>query len=241
MTKRILLTTTPALSLTALLLAGCATSNDHGSSSGGSTSGAVQSHYRSTDRRNVDIGNNWNADSGRAFKEPHMDKCWIADGFNFKGYDVLYIAPTASTATMHDDEKAPHETSKQALPQQLRNFIQANGPFPRVVLQESEIKPGEKVARMENTIVQYAKGGGAARYWAGIYGAGQPILKVQGRLTDAGKPLFTYEATRSGTSGGARMFGAFMKDEDIQIQDIQSMALDISDFMGAVSGKYEVR
>jgi hypothetical protein len=234
------LSSTSAFASTLLLFAGCATSDNHEASSATGPA-AVQTHYRSTDNRNLDIGNNWSADSGQSFKNPHMNNCWIANGFNFKGYDVLYIAPAASTATMHEDEKAPHETAKQALPRQLQTFIQANGPFPRIVLQESDIKPGEKVARLDNTIVQYAKGGGAARYWAGIYGAGQPILKVQGKMTDGGKAVFTYEATRSGVSGGARMFGAFMKDEDIQIQDIQSMALDISDFMGAISGRYQVR
>ena len=35
------------------------------------------------------------------------------------------------------------------------------------------------------------------------------------------------------------MTGAFMKDEDIQIEDIRSMTLDLSDFMAAIAGKYE--
>ena len=106
-------------------------------------------------------------------------------------------------------------------------------------MQESEIKPGAKVLRLENTITEYSKGGGAARYFAGLYGAGQPMLKVQGKMTDGDKTLFNFEARRSGVSGGARMTGAFMKDEDIQIEDIRSMTLDLSDFMAAIAGKYE--
>jgi len=57
-------------------------------------------------------------------------------------------------------------------------------------------------------------------------------------MSEGDKPMFRYEARRSGTSGGARMGGAFMKDEDIQIEDIHSMALDLSDFMAAVAKKY---
>jgi len=45
-------------------------------------------------------------------------------------------------------------------------------------------------------------------------------------MTGADKPLFTFEARRSGVSAGARMSGVFMKDEDIQMEDIRSMVLD---------------
>jgi hypothetical protein len=37
---------------------------------------------------------------------------------------------------------------------------------------------------------------------------------------------------RSGTSAGSRMGGVFMKDEDIQSEDIRSMVLDLTDFYG---------
>jgi hypothetical protein len=120
-------------------------------------------------------------------------------------------------------------------------MVQAKGIFQNVVYQESDIKPGSKVLRLDNTILEYAKGGGAARYFVGLYGGGQPVLRVEGKLTDGNKTMFSYEARRSGTSAGARMVGAFMKDEDIQIQDIRSMAIDLSDFMAALAGKYQAR
>ena len=34
------------------------------------------------------------------------------------------------------------------------------------------------------------------------------------------------------------MTGVFMKDEDIQIQDIHSMVLDLADFMSVTAGKF---
>jgi hypothetical protein len=34
------------------------------------------------------------------------------------------------------------------------------------------------------------------------------------------------------------MGGAFMKDEDIQSEDIRSLVLDLTDFMAALAGKY---
>ena len=60
-------------------------------------------------------------------------------------------------------------------------------------------------------------------------------------MTDGDKTIFTFQARRSGVSAGARMTGAFMKDEDIQIQDIQSMTLDLTDFMAAIAGKYQAK
>jgi hypothetical protein len=107
-----------------------------------------------------------------------------------------------------------------------------------VVTKESEIKPDAKSLKIENTIIEFTKGGGAARYFVGLYGGGQPVLRVQGKMTAGDQTLFTFEARRSGVSGGARVGGAFMKDEDIQGEDVRSMVLDLTDFMAAMAGKY---
>ena len=162
------------------------------------------------------------------------------DGFKFTAYDTLYIAPTLSTAKLHNnEEQQPHELAKQNLQLELQRLLAQRGIWPAVAMSESEIKPGGRVLKMENTIIEYAKGGGAARYFAGLYGAGQPVLRVQGKMTDGEKNVFVYEARRSGVSAGARMTGAFMKDTDIQTEDIRSMTLDLADFMSAVSGKFQ--
>src|SRR5262249_55380927 len=113
--------------------------------------------------------------------------------------------------------------------------------FPAVITSESQIKSGAKVLKLENTITEFSKGGGAARYWAGLYGAGQPVLRVVGKMTDNGKPVFTFEARRSGASAAGRLGGGYMRDEDVQIEDIRSMALDLSDFIAAVGGKYAAK
>jgi hypothetical protein len=52
----------------------------------------------------------------------------------------------------------------------------------------------------DNTIVEYEKGGGGARFFAGIYGAGHPVIKVRGQLSDDGRPLCVDEARRTGVS-----------------------------------------
>jgi hypothetical protein len=236
-------TTLCTLGLTALAVAftGCeTTSPQEGSSTSAAPAGG--SHfpvrYQGTDNRTISIGKSTAADNGWTFKEPHMDKCWLADGFTFNGYDTLYIAPTLSTAKFQADEANPHELTKQNLPIELKRELDARGVFSRIVLSESEIPAGAHVLKLENTIVEYSKGGGAARYWVGLYGGGQPAFRVQGKITSADKTVFTYEARRSGVSGNARLGGAFMKDEDIQIEDVRSLALDFGDFVAAVAGKY---
>jgi hypothetical protein len=215
------------------LAAGCASTDTAGA-------GHFASKFRATDGRVIEIGKRSPAEGGWSFQDPHLDKCWISSNFDFAGYDTLYIAPTLSTAKLHGpDEVDPHELAKKNLVEELKRSIDSTHLFPNVVTAESDIKPGARVLKLENTIVNYAKGGGAARYFAGLYGAGQPVLVVRGQATEADKTIFTFQATRSGVSGSARMFGGFRSDVDIQREDIQSMTLDLSDFVAAIGAKYQ--
>jgi len=232
--------------LAALAVAvGCATGDKPSSSESDKSAGSAQSgsspagsKFTATDGRVISIGSSRESEGGRSFKEPHMDKCWVADGFNFKGYDFIYVAPVTSTAKVHDDEVPIQKIAQDNLQAELKRMFEDKGFAGRVVTDESSLRPGARVLHLNNTIVAYAKGGGAARYFAGLYGAGQPKLRVEGVMTDADKTVFSYTMQRSGVSAGARMGGAAMKDEDIQTQDIHSLVLDLGDFMSAISGKY---
>jgi len=209
-----------------------------------STTGANPNHfpfkYLATDGRTIEIGPRTAMESGWNFKEPHLDKCWIRSDFDFNGYDTLYIAPTLSSAKLHGpEEESPHELAKENLVIELTRSLRPKKMFTNIVTHESDFKPGTKVLKLEITIVEYAKGGGAARYWAGLYGAGQPRLVVEGKITDGDKILCSFKARRSGVSMGARLSGAFMKDEDIQLDDIRSLVLDFTDFSMAIAGKYQ--
>jgi hypothetical protein len=229
-----------------VVMSGCATTDNKSSASGGTSAPAGSSsapsgsmNYKATDGRNITIGTCKASNGGRSFKEPHMDKCWVADGFDFKGYDIFYIAPVTSTVKVHDDEVAVQKIAEDNLQMILRRMIMEQGFFGKVVTEEPAMKPGAKVLKLTNTIVDYGKGGGAARYFVGIYGGGQPHLRVEGVLTDGDRTVFTYTMRRSGVSAGARLSGVTMRDEDIQTQDINSLVLVLTDFMAAISGKYQ--
>lgn len=220
--------------LAALLVAGCASSSGSKQAAGDSQ----PTKFKASDGRTIEIGKATPLNGGRSFQNPHLEKCWIADGFTFAGYDTLFIAPVASTAEVKDDEKERLQLATRQITAKLVQFLSSQAIFPNIVTSESEIKPGARFLKLENSIIDYSKGSRAARFWAGLYGAGQPMLRVQGTITDGEKPLFAYEARRSGTSAGARLVGEFKSGDDIQDEDVHSMMLDLSDFMAAISGKY---
>lgn len=164
-------------------------------------------------------------------EDQDLQKVWLADGFDFEGYDVLYIADTKFQATKRDNEVEIRHWAMQYLQSSLAAAIQSSGVIPSVVTQRSAIQPDKKVLTLEDTIVEYQKGGGGARYFAGLYGAGQPVIRVHGVMSSEGKPLFEFESRRSGDSAAARLFGGFDSDRDIQKNDIDDLAKDLAAFM----------
>ena len=127
----------------AVLVAGCATTSEKAEVTSSGPGGQFATRYKATDGRTVEIGHSSPMDNGLAFKNPHMDKCWLAQGFNFGGYDTLYISPTFSTAKLHNnEEQQPHELAKQGFSVQLEQVLRERGVFPNIVLRQADIKPG---------------------------------------------------------------------------------------------------
>lgn len=164
-------------------------------------------------------------------KHKHIQKVWLAPDFNFSCYDTLLVLPTRYTAEERANEVDIRKWAMTYLRTALADAIGTNGVFANVVTHEADVKPGSKTLRLENTIFEYEKGGGGARYFAGAFGGGQPVLKVRGEFSDGDKAHCKFEATRSGDSVGARMAGVWMSDRDIQTQDINDLARDMSTFI----------
>lgn len=162
---------------------------------------------------------------------------WVAEGFNFRGYDGLLIEDTLFKALERPNEEQMRAWAKTELQHDLLESISATGLFQKVAGRPEELPATGKNLKMANTIIEYEKGGGGARYFAGVYGAGQPVIKVRGEIMDGDKLVCVYEARRSGESGGARMFGGFMSDENVQKNDIKDLALDLADLMKRRAGK----
>jgi len=170
---------------------------------------------------------------GVAYREdPDLQRVWLADGFAFRGYDAVYIQETRTDVPKLNPDGAENlQWARGVLREEIVTALRAKGLFPTVAISEAGLKPGVRVLRLENTIVEYEKGGGGARFFAGLYGAGQPVIRVRGRVTDGDRPVFLFEARRSGDSGTARMFGGYRSDKAIQEEDIRDLARDLADFM----------
>ena len=162
-------------------------------------------------------------------KAKDIQGVWLAPGFNFKGYDALSIGETAFQAVERSNEVKERAAAQGAVQSQLAETIGATKLFPTVTTKE--LPAGAHGLKLANTIIEYEKGGGAARYFAGLFGAGQPVIKVRGEFFDGETLVCVYEIKRSGESGSARMFGAFMDDLGIQANDIHDLAVDLADFV----------
>ena len=155
---------------------------------------------------------------------------WLAEGFDFRGYDTLYIAPPVFAAIERPNEVDMRAMAMRVLPEQLAKHLRETKLFATVTTPAEELKPGSKSLTMQSTIIEYEKGGGGARYWAGLFGGGQPVIKVRGQILDGEKLRCVFEIRRSGESGGAKMVGHFMSDEGIQRDDIRDLATDLAEF-----------
>jgi uncharacterized protein YceK len=170
-------------------------------------------------------------------KDKDINGVWLAPGFTFKGYDALFVSAPVFAAVERTNEVQMRAMAMQVLPEQLTQCIRTAGVFSVVTTVTNELKPEAKLLTMENTIIEYQKGGGGARYWAGLYGGGQPVIKVRGRILDGENLMCVYEMRRSGESAGAHMLGGYKSDEAIQRNDIHDLASDFADFIVRTSVK----
>jgi hypothetical protein len=173
------------------------------------------------------------APGGVAYRDDQdLQKVWVADGFDFTGFDTLYVvAPRVEVPKVNPDGVENLEWARGLLPEELASAIRGRQVFTSVVTREADIRPGSRTLRLETTIVEYEKGGGGARWFGSLYGAGQPVIRVRGRLSAEDRPVFLFESRRSGESGGARWLGGYRSDKDIQQEDIRDLAVDLADFM----------
>lgn len=167
----------------------------------------------------------------------HYDKdlqnVWTADDFDFNGYDALYIAKTKTdlTQTNSPEEAEMLSWAQDELRSQFAAMIGLKKVFPLVTMDKSAIGPDEKFLTLSNTIIEYAKGSGAARFWAGEFGAGQPVIRVCGRMTGGTNTVFMFESYRSGDSAAARLDPGWTPERSLQARDIHDLAVDLADFI----------
>lgn len=116
-------------------------------------------------------------------KDKDIQRVWLAPNFDFNGYDGVYIAETKFTGPERRDEVEMRAWAIKYLRNALAGAIPDSKIIHATYTSTNDIPNGAKILKMENTIYDYEKGGGGARYWAGLFGAGQPLIKVRGTMT----------------------------------------------------------
>lgn len=173
-------------------------------------------------------------------EEKDLQGVWLAEGFNFTGKPRLVIEPTVFKGKVRENEAAMRAFAVSELRDSIAKAARQTGLFSEVVSTDNAPATSATNAvtyRLVNTITEFEKGGGGARYFAGLYGAGQPVIRVHGRLMDTNNaPVFIFEADRSGERASARVFGAFDSDEHIQRDDIWDLSIDLADYMMRTAG-----
>jgi hypothetical protein len=164
--------------------------------------------------------------------DAHLQKVWLAEGFSVQRHQALLVLePRADVAKINPDGVENLRWARALLRDEVVKALRAKRVFPAVALTPGEVAPGTRPLRLETTIIEYEKGGGGARFFAGAYGAGQPVIRVRGRVIDGERPVFAFDARRSGDSGLSRAFGGYRGDRAIQEEDIRDLASDLADFL----------
>jgi len=156
----------------------------------------------------------------------------IAPGFDLKAYPVIGVALFPVTDQMDDegDRRFGAEMSAYFQSEIVRR-LRESGLFTRVVnLAETAFTPapGEKVLRLEGNITRLGRGSQAARYFAGIFGAGRTRAQADMRFVEAadGRAVMVVADRRIASIG---LLGG--GDRDHLRESFDDMARDLAKFL----------
>ena len=169
-------------------------------------------------------------------KDQNIQGVWLANGFNFKGYQTLYLTPMVFAAIERTNEIDTRTMTMQELPERIMDDLRDTKLFATVTTRSDDVKSGAKALKLNNTIIEYSKGSGAARYFGGHFGGGQPVIKLRGQIFDGDKLVCVFEIKRSGVLHAGRIMGAAMSPLDIQRADINVLARDLAAFFERTAG-----
>ena len=164
---------------------------------------------------------------------------WIAEGFDFSGYNAIVMSPVATTVTPKDDkERERLEMVRHTLTRDFASTIEFKQIVPSLVGKEEDLKPDSRALRLENTVTEFSAGSMAARVMVGM-GAGTPRLRVRGQLVDkeSSKPVLIYELDETAPILGAN----WQSSRTLQSTAAAELAEDVADFFWQVSKKQPIK
>lgn len=168
--------------------------------------------------------------------EGNIQGYWMAEGFKLKSYDSLQIKPTVFAGIERDNEVEIRATAVRVVPEEIASKLRESNNFTNIYSPGQEPAAGAKLLVMENIITEYEQGGNVGRVFGGVFGAGQPVIKVRGILRDGDKVVFVYELRRSGESDEDKFLGGGKSNEEIQRNDIKVLARDLVQLLQRKAG-----
>lgn len=168
-----------------------------------------------------------------------LDKVWIADGFNFVGYDTLLMTPVTTTVTPKNDrERERLEMARHTLTRDFGSALEFKQIVPSFAGKDADVKPGSRALKLENQITEFSAGSTAARVMVGM-GAGTPKLRVRGQVIDvaSGQPVVIYELDETAPIFGA----AWASSRSLQSAAVSELAEDVADFLWQIAKGHPIK
>jgi hypothetical protein len=164
-------------------------------------------------------------------KSDRLQKVFVAEGFDFAGYDTLLVLPTLvdpSVKPKDDKERERLELLQRSLPAQFAALLASRSVVPHVVNSRDGLQPGSRVLELQLSVLQFSRGSSTERWVVG-FGAGMPYVYLRGKISPLGEstPLLMFEEDERGDWLGT----GFESNRDIQAAAGLELADDAVSFM----------
>jgi hypothetical protein len=164
-----------------------------------------------------------------------LDRVWLAEGFDFTGYDALLVddvKPDPAVKPKDETEADRLSLMQGSMARDLVLAIETRKLFKTVTLKPSDIPAGTKAVKLQTTIMKFSRGSTAARVGVG-FGAGMPYVRVivTGSELGSGRPLFEVELDET-----ADWFGAgYSSSKTLQSGAAMELTADLANYMARVA------
>ena len=161
----------------------------------------------------------------------------VAPGLDLKKYKVVVVEkfPVSSAQIEDEGDRRFAEKVTTGLHQQLVRRLRESGLFQEVVdASATELRSSDVPAlRLLGEITRLGRGSQAARYFAGIYGAGRARAQADMYFAEIPSGQVVIATADRRVSGGVQWFGG--DDEEILTESFDDMARDLARFLVRLS------
>lgn len=169
-----------------------------------------------------------------------LDKIWLADGFAFKGYDVVLVNKLDIEGIATKDEKEADRLKllERGYAEDMARGLERFAGFEKGTAKASDVPEGAKKLVLDTKLLEFTRGSSAARYGLG-FGAGMPYIKVRGTFHegDAAKPLAIFEMDEKGDWLG----GGYSSNESLQEKASGELGKDLGRFIQQVAAGEKIK